>query len=347
MSRKTTLQQVAEAAGVSLSTVDRVLNQRGGVSPEREAKVLELAGKLNIDRMLFRGYLKTLRVAVMMQSPKNPFYQGVLDAFSELSPVMSEIKINTFMHYIDVEDIQATTRKIDRIAMTFDALIVICPDDPLLSDALRTISRRMPIVTLVTDLPDSGRIAYVGPDNRQTGRAAGELMGRFLGPAGGDIVVMLGLHRIRGHEEREMGFRSLLRERFPQCTISATIESGEEKSRAGQLVREALGHNPAIRGIYNVTAGNAAIANTLRNLRIEHQIVFVTHELTPERRRLLREGVLDAIIDQDPHVEVRRCMEILAAYFQRSDRPINRPDDFTPFHIYLRENCPAINESGD
>ena len=129
---------------------------------------------------------------------------------------------------------------------------MICPDDPRLSDALRLISKRIPIVTLITDLPNSGRIAYVGPDNRQTGRVAGELMGRFLGPSGGEILLVLGMHRMIGHEEREIGFRSVLRERFPHCTVVASLESGEDQERAGNVVHMALRNNPGIRGVYNV-----------------------------------------------------------------------------------------------
>jgi len=207
MSKKTTLIQISKAADVSISTVDRVLNQRGGVSPDKEKKVLEMASQLNLDRVIFRNYLKVLRVAVMMQSSQNPFYRGLRNAFLQPGAVLSDMKINCFIHDIDVTDSTGTTRKIREISENYDALIVICPDDPHLSDELQLISTRIPILTLVTDLPRSGRIAYIGPDNRQAGRAAGELMGRFLGSAGGDILVILGMHRFVGHEEREMGFR--------------------------------------------------------------------------------------------------------------------------------------------
>ncbi len=211
MSRKTTLIQVAEAAGVSLSTVDRVLNRRGGVSAAAEERVLEWAGRLNIDRVAFRQYLKVLRIAVVMQTPRNPFYKGLQDAFADLNKAMLDLKISCFIHYIDVTDVIRTINKINQISAAHDALIIVSPDDPRLSDALKVISGRIPIVTLVTDLPNSGRIAYIGPDNRQTGRVAGELMGRFLGPNGGEVLVVLGMHRIVGHEEREMGFRSVLK----------------------------------------------------------------------------------------------------------------------------------------
>lgn len=345
MSKRTTLIRISQAAGVSLSTVDRVLNRRGGVSPEKEARVLEWASRLNLDRVLFRNYLKVLRVAVMMQSPQNPFYRGLRDAFMQPAAGTADMKINCFVHYVDVTDSAAMRRKIGEVSDSYDALVVILPDDPQLSDALALISARLPIVTLVTDLPRCGRIAYVGPDNRQAGRAAGELMGRFVGPDGGEILVVLGLHRFIGHEEREMGFRSVLREHFPACTITASLESGEDRQRAGQLVLDALRHNPRIRGIYNVSAGNTAIADVVRAVGLSHRIVLITHELTPERRAMLREGILDAVIDQNPRLEVQRALEVIGRHFNRNETDV-RPGQYTPFNIYIRENCPPPGEPG-
>lgn len=338
--RKTTLTEIAAAAGVSIATVDRVVNRRGGVSPDAEAKVLEWANRLSLDRRLFRGHVRTLRVAVAMQSPQNPFYQALSRAFSESGALAADLGIRCFIHHIDVTDIPATRRKIGEAAEAHDALIVTCPDDPRLSEALRTIAQRIPVVTMVTDLPTSGRIAYVGPDNRQLGRVAGELMGRFLGPPGGEVVIVLGMQRMTGHEEREMGFRAVLRERFPRCTIAAALESGEDQRRAGDVVHRALRGNPAINGIYNISAGNLAIASAIRSLGIEHTTVMITHEITPERRRMLRDGVLDAVIDQNPRLEVQRAIEVLGRHFKRAEPGAVDLDEPTPFSIFIRENCP-------
>ena len=341
MNNKSTLIRIAEAAGVSISTVDRVVNSRGGVSPDTEAKVLEWATKLNLDRRLFRSHLKTLRVAVLMQSPQNPFFQALRDAFSDLNLTMADLRITSFVHYIDVTDFAGTSRKIEEVAAGYDGLIVTCPNDPKISEALRRVSRKIPIVTLVTDLPDSGRIAYVGSNNRQTGRVAGELMGRFLGSEGGDILLVLGLQRIAGHEEREMGFRSVLRERFPCCRIVAALESGEDRERAGRVVLDALGEHPGVRGIYNVSAGNSAIVQAIGSLGLTHKIVLITHELTEARRQMLLDGALDAIIDQNPRLEAQRALEVLGRNFQRSETG-TAGGEYTPFQIFIRENCPAL-----
>jgi len=340
MSRKTTLQQIADAAGVSLSTVDRVLNRRGGVSSDREAKVLEWASRLNVDRVLYRSHVSMLRVAVIMQSPQNPFYRGLRDAFADLDAGMAELRMTCFIHYVDVGKVTGMTGKIAQIASSFDALVVICPDHPRLSAALHRISTKIPIVTLATDLPGCGRIAYVGPDNRQTGRCAGELMGRFLGPAGGEVLVVLGLHGMVGHAEREAGFRAILRERFTSCTVMATLESREDRERAGIVVRDFLRRNPRTAGIYNISAGSTAIVSAMRSLSLEPKPVLITHELTTERRQLLLEGAIDAIIDQNPRLEAHRAFDVLARHFKRIQlgTPLDEPP---PFNIYLRENCPA------
>lgn len=336
---KTTLIQIAEAAGVSLSTVDRVVNRRGGVSPAAESKVLEWAGRLNLDRRIFRSHLRSLRVAVLIQSPQNPFFRALRDAFTEINVSMAELRITCFIHYIDVTDFVGTRAKIEEIATAYDGIIIVGPNEPRLSEALRLVSDKVAIVTLVTDIPASGRIAYVGPDNRQAGRVAGELMGRFLGSEGGDILIVLGMHHMTGHEEREMGFRSVLRERFADCRIVASLESEEDQVRAGEVVSQALREHRQVRGIYNASAGNMNITKSIDRMGLAQRIVMITHELTPSRRQLLRDGILDAVIDQNPRLEVQRALEVMGQHFQRADFP-KLETHHTPFDIFIRENCP-------
>lgn len=340
MTQKTTFQAIASAAGVSISTVDRVVNRRGGVSQKSEAKVLEWARRLDLDRRLSRTHLRSLRIAVLMQSPQNPFYKELSDAFSALDASMQDMRITCFIHHIDPADVGGTERKIQEISAGYDGLIITCADEPRLSDALRRASKQIPVITLVTDLPRSGRLAYIGPDNRQIGRVAGELMGRFLGREGGQVLVVVGLHRIAGHEEREMGFRAVLRERFQACQIVATLESAEDQTRAADLTYQALQDFPRTRGIYNVSAGNLAIARVIQKLGRASNIAMITHELTPIRQQMLRDGILDAVIDQNPRLEAQRALEAIARHFQRLDTA-GATSEYTPFSIVLRENCPA------
>lgn len=336
MVRKTTAKDVARAAGVSASTVDRVLNGRGGVDRDKERRVVEWARKLNLDRALRHRSSRTLRIAVLIQAPDNPFYAEVQSAFAAANRAYGDFAMRFFVHYFDAGRPAPLPQTIRDLGTGHDGLILTVPHSDAVANAIREVSATIPVVTLATDVRACGRQAYVGPDDRRAGRVAGDLMGRFLAPLGGDIVMIAGLLSLIGNEEREMGFRSVLRERYPECRVAVVLESQERAERAGELVRDALLANPNIRGVYSVSAGAPVVVAALKALGRE-DVVFITHELTPDRRELLRQSLIDAIIDQNPEFEVRAAVETMARLSGRLEGPTSTT--ITPVHIHMIENA--------
>lgn len=337
MSRKTTARDVAAAAGVSASTVDRVLNGRGGVDPDKERRVVEWARKLKLDRALDQRMARTLRIATLIQPPQNPFHAAVQHAFEVANRGYADLNMQFRVFHFDPNRPKRTASLIEGLTAAHDGLIVCCPHSEEIAAALRRFGERGPVMTLATDIRDSGRTAYIGPDNRKAGRVAGDLMGRFLRPAGGDVVMIAGLLSMIGHEEREAGFRSVLRERYPECRVLEVLESHELGERAGDLVFDALKRNPGVRGIYNASAGARTVVDAMRAIGRHDEIVFITHELTDDRRLLLRDGLIDAIIDQNPEFEVRTAVEAMARYFGRIEAATI--STVTPIHVHMIENC--------
>lgn len=154
-------------------------------------------------------------------------------------------------------------------------------------------------------------------------------MGRFLALEGGDIVMIAGLLSLFGNEEREMGFRAVLGERYPTCGVVLVLESQEHSEQAGDLVRKALLRNPAIKGVYSVSSGAAAVVAALKALH-RQDVVSITHELTPDRRDLLRQGRIDAVIDQNPSSEVRVTIETFAPPRRTPRRSLDKYDNADP-----------------
>ncbi|WP_105386476.1 LacI family DNA-binding transcriptional regulator [Neorhizobium alkalisoli] len=335
---KPTARDLAAAAGVSLSTVNRVLNNRGGVREDKERRVLEYARKLKIDRALNQRAARTLRIAVLLQSRVNPFHAAVQDSFEDANRNFLHYNLQFQVHHIDPTRPVATVALVNALSSRCDALVVVSPQNEDIAAALRAFGRNgKPVITLATDIRDAERYAYVGPDNRKAGRVAGDLMGRLLGEKGGEIIVISGMLSMIGHEEREMGFRAVLRERYPRCMVAEVLESMERGERAGDLVFNALKDNPRVRGIYNASAGAQSVVNVMKTLGKSKDVVFITHELTEDRQQLMREGMIDAIIDQNPALEVRTAVEALAAHFGRKDErtiPL-----ITPIQIHMIENC--------
>jgi LacI family transcriptional regulator len=337
--RKTSMADVAKAAGLSYATVERVLNGRGGVSREKESRVLEWARKLKLDRALDQVSARWLRITILTQKPTSPYYLALQQGFELAQKSFEAYRVMCHLSFFDDLEPETIAATVNRMSQRADGVIIVAYEHPAVVEAVSRVAQKIPVVTVASDLPGTGRLAYVGIDNRTAGRIAGELMGRFLGPEGGQVIVMAGLRNYLGHEERDGAFRSVIRRRFPACEVVSTVESRENPESAESLTRGAFKKYPRLRGIYNLSVGDDGIARALKALRVEHSTILIGHELTAISRSLLIEGVMDAVLDQSPFVEAVRAVEVILHHYNRG-----APSGLslqTPISIYLQENLPT------
>ena len=215
---------------------------------------------------------------------------------------------------------------------------LIAQDHPLVREAIRTLSQaNIPVVALASDIHGAPRRAYVGIDNRQAGRLAGQLMGRLLPtqqPA--RAALFAGSLSYRGHEEREMGFRHILREEFPHIQILELREIMDDRTKAMEETHALLDQHPDLAGIYSVGGGTSGIAAALKSRGVAARVVVIGHEATDSNKRLLLDGTLDAVIDQNPRVEAREALNILAAAVRGTSYIYIPPR----LQLVLKENLP-------
>ncbi|MGG7518965.1 LacI family DNA-binding transcriptional regulator [Allorhizobium undicola] len=334
--RKVSIADIATAAGVSTATVDRVLNRRGGVSAMKEDRVLAAARLLGMDRALDRPPSRTLRIAVLIQPPANPFHAALREGLDLAARIYAAFNMQFFVHHIDPKNpagIAATVRE----CHAYNGLIITSPDDGRIREAIKALSRTIPVVTLATDVAGCGRAAYIGPDDHKSGRVAGDLMGLFLRQEGGRLLIVAGSRDITGHRQREAGFRQIIAERYPACHVMAVLETGEEQAAAGRVVEVAFRQDPALRGIYHLSAGAGPIVAALQRLGRLADTVIITHELTEDRRRLLKARRLAAVIDQQPLLEARMAVETMAKLHGRMAG--EAASVATDIQIFLAENA--------
>jgi LacI family transcriptional regulator len=335
--RKVTVSDVARLAGVSPATVDRVVNRRGGVAEDKEKQVVAAAKSIGFRLPMPLRPSRIMRVAVLMQPPANPFHAALRRGFDVASRLHADLNLQFLVHHIDPNAPGRIAGMIADLGRRHDGLIVTSPNHPLIAGALSEVSGRRPVVTLATDVDDSGRAAYVGPDDRRAGRVAGDLMGRFLRPSGGEVAIVAGLRGIGGHRDRERGFVEVLAEFYPETRVTEVVETGERFERAGDLVHALLGGNRHIRGLYHLSAGARPVVEAIRALGRQADMALITHELTEDRRALLRARAIDAVIDQNPEFEVRAAVETMARLLGRLD---GTPGDLMiPVQIYTPENA--------
>lgn len=83
--KKLTLEVVAKMAGVGIATVDRVLNERGGVSLETSRKVLKAAREVGLKRLMPEEYQHPWQIEVFLSNNGSSFFQQLTTHFSEVA----------------------------------------------------------------------------------------------------------------------------------------------------------------------------------------------------------------------------------------------------------------------
>lgn len=336
-----TLQDLAREAGVSSATVDRVLNNRQGVKPRTREIVLATARRI--------GYLpeeaataprptplRPVRLLFLLPAGTNAFMHALRHQIGAQAAAYDAVEAQVEM--IEGFNPDSLARRLDEIGPDMDGVALVALDHPLVREGIRRLDRRgVRVVTLASDVQHVPRLAYVGIDNRQAGRLAGYVMGRFLGRGtSARIAFFAGSRFYRGHEEREMGFRSVLAEDFPGASIVEQREIMDDYDRAYTETRAILEAHPNLSAIYNAGAGTGGIARALSERGLAGRVVLIGHEATEDNKRLLLEGVLDAVIDQNPRVEAREALNILIRAARQEAYTLVPPR----LAIILRENLP-------
>jgi LacI family transcriptional regulator len=236
-----------------------------------------------------------------------------------------------------VEDLIAT---LDRIrSRGSHGVLLKAPDVPeIITACWQLIEAGIPIVTLVTDLPGSQRLAYIGMDNRAAGATAAYLMGQWLGDRPGDVLVTLSRGFFRGEEERETGFQGAMRSRHrDRAMIEIDNSDGLDETMRG-LVLAALDSNPNIVAVYSIGGGNMAIVEAFAARRRSYS-VFIAHDLDQDNTRLLRAGRISAVLHHDLRQDMRQaCYAIMQANKALPGVAYSWPSNI---HIVTPYNMPA------
>lgn len=334
---RATIQDIAEAASVSTATVDRVLNEREGVRPKTRDHVLAIATRLGYFGEPAPAAPQGVRLDFVLPAGTNSFMAALgrhlLEEAGQARP-----HAQAHLHLVEGFSAAKLAARLHELRGQTDAVGLVGLDHPQVRDAIVSLrDSGVKVATLVSDIPIAARIGYVGIDNRAAGRLAGLLLGRFLPPATEHrIAVFVGSLAYRGHEEREMGFRSLLSEEFPHLRIAHILEIGDDRERAYAVTRELMRDDPPA-GIYNIGAGNQGIARALQEAGRQHGVVYVGHDLTEATQRLLLDRTMDAVIDQNPRVEAREIVRMLAAAVRGESEPSYLPR----LQVIFRENIPV------
>lgn len=328
---------IAAQAQVSIATVNRVLNDHGGVSPATRERVLRAAKSLALPRLLPDTRRGLTRFDVVMARSDTPFFHRLHSALRQHAQMLDH-RVVVHRHDFAPDADAEVADFIARPPHRRNGLILAVHDTPEIRQAVhRVIEQGVPVVTLMSDVSDVARQHYAGIDNFMAGRSAGFFMGR-LAARPGRVLVLTNDLSFRAHRDRTGGFLAVLAERFPALRCMAIQACYDDPRKIFDAVNEALS-GPAgaeVVGLYLSGAGSKGVAQALKKHQREGDLVWIGHELTDEHRSHIRAGTMDLVIDQDPDGQVLSAMRhLLFANQWIEERPSSAPNEF---RLFFSEN---------
>jgi LacI family transcriptional regulator len=333
------LEEVARRAGVGLSTVDRVLNERGSVSAATERRVIQAARELGLRRLLPAPHARQVRIEVMLAPSVTPFMRRLTEAMEQVAATLDR-SIVILRSGIDMRDPAFVASRIG--GSQADGIIIYCEEHPANVAAIAAVTAAgRPVICVVTDVPDSPRAAYVGIDHAKAGRTAAFFvarMGQVAGVAPAGVALILSTSTgFRAHKQRIDGFREALAVHRPAVVVAPVMTSGDDPERAYHLLTQALRRTPDTIALYNTGGANAAAADAIRDAGRAGNLTFVGHELTDESAALLRAGAMTVAIDQSPELQARRSIDLMLTHLGVT--PAETMGGEIAFTLHTVENC--------
>lgn len=334
---------IVREAGVSLATVDRVLNGRSGVNVQTAKKVWEAIDRLQgQDSNNQKTTHKPLKIDVVLPDGTGSFLNLLAERIAVLGETLLRDGITVRLHRVASFAPQKLADKLRKIGKTSTDGVAVMPlEDPFVREAVNNLcDQGIPVVTLVSSLSTQRTIGHVGPNNRAAGRTAAHLMALNLQKKAGTVGLFKGSHSLiySDHQERELGFVSALREYAPHLKVSSHWEIQNDHEEAYKHTCELIAADKELVAIYSVGSGLRGIGQALIDSKKQDDIVCIGHDLTDYSRELLLNGTVNALIDQDVAQEAQNALQILI-HQHRGGENYHPPTDIKT-DIYLRDNLP-------
>ena len=313
---RATIKMIAEQAGVSIGTVDRVLHDRPYVKAEVRERVLRVMEELDYRPNQMASALATSGTArrmAVVQPEWDPYVGEAMDqGVARFREARRDYNVTVDIHNYAQGDTETCLKQMDQVVENGAQGIALCASD---CGAVRAKledlkARRVPVVTFNSDIPGGARLCYVGEDAHRAGRIAGEIAAKFLRPGEPLLLVYAG-PAYAGHKARADGFLERLGElgfRREDCRIAATHNDYGETLEA---VTAALEAEPDLRYVYMANLSVPACVEAIRRCGRTGRVHVLSHDSGPEIRQFLKEGLVDFTIDQNLVYQSYQSLDLL------------------------------------
>lgn len=349
MGKRITIKEIAEKAGVSSGTVDRVLHNRGNVSRRSRIaieKVLAMTGYAGED--FYSISTKACSLAVLTPTSTygdywSAVYQGIDNALQQFRYAGISVEYFSYNQFDVYSCLSAEKLLLKRKPQG----VIIGPT--FLEEARRfcaTLEQSgIPYVFVDSYFDGTHPLATFSTDQISGGKVMGHLLAAGT-RSGGRLAVFesrrSGARLSSNSLVRRDGFVEYLRSIGREADLIETCYTSTEPSENEGTLRTILGRHPDLAGIAVLNSRGSSLAEILENLG-RTDIRLVSFDLTARNIEYLRRGSLHALLCQHPMRQGFEATSVLVNYLMKDIRP-ESVYHYLPIDIVLKENLDLYKE---
>lgn len=308
-----------------------MLNERAPVRDATRQRVLQAKAAIeNGTPVVARN--RPWRLKVFLPSEAGPSTEYLAQCFQEFGARGNAIIECVFTAKMEPAALARKLRACE--GQGIDAVAFQALEDQRVRDAVDHLKmRRIPCLSVISSLANSSVVGFVGTDSRAAGRTAGLLIGRLC-QSSGLVVIISGGQFYRSHENREMGFRAVVRKEFPHLDLADTISGQDDIEGNYDITCKFIEEHPDLVGIYSVGGGNEGIVRALHDKNVAGEVKLIGHNLTPKTQAYLLDGSMHYVLHQNMRLAAELAVDAVISALEH--RPGRIP--ILPIEIITREN---------
>lgn len=345
MTQKIRIKDIAERAGVSVGTVDRVLHERPNVSKDAREKVEKALKEMDYKPNAYASALAYNRSYTFhMLIPKHEseaYWNEIEEGAEKAMEARRDFHVDVRTHYYERFNDESFTNEYEEILSSKPDGVVIVPTDLALTrqftDQLH--EQNIPFILLDSYMPDLKPLSFFGQDSFASGYFAAKVL-MMIAYNEKEIMIMKqtkdGRVTSKQQANREVGFRHYMADHFPNIKISELVlPLGGSRKQYAQILEDFFAANPHIHHCITLNSkahlvGEFLLKTNRRNVQI------MGYDMVAKNAQCMREGSISFIIAQHAYQQGYSCIDTLfqAIVLKKKVGSIN----YMPIELIMREN---------
>ena len=283
---------------------------------------------------------KNLRFGFILfgSTSSNPFFLDVVKGIETRAAELDDYGISVDIRYAVLGEPSLQVTLIDDLIESgIDGLAITPINHPMVIERVKELTDTgFPVVTVNSDIPDCGRLAYVGGDYYKSGETAAGIMNMICN-GNANIGIVMGSPLVLCHSERVAGFTRCISEVYTGLRIVGTEINNDDDIESFVVTKRLLETHPGINALFLVAAGVEGACRAVMVLGLEDKVKVVSYDTTVASRNLIKDGAIAIAITQEPFEQGAKPLDILLNYVGMGIKP-EQEYNYTALRIVIKEN---------